>query len=29
MINQGENVMNWDEYFWEINLKFRDAKVLK
>jgi hypothetical protein len=29
MINQGENLINWDEHFQEINLKFEEAKVIK
>ena len=29
MINEGENLMNWDKHFQEINLKFKEDKVIK
>jgi uncharacterized protein YheU (UPF0270 family) len=29
MINYGENLMIWDEHFQEVNLKFREDKVIK
>jgi hypothetical protein len=29
MINEGENLMKRDEHFQEINLKFKEDKVIK